>query len=46
MNMQKRQTDGHIDLSHGMDGPTIPNPYGHCFGLPDLGFLQQSVGHD
>ena len=39
------QTHGHINTPQRMDGRTIPNPYGHCFGFPDLGLLQQSAGH-
>ena len=40
------QTDGHIDPPRGMDGRTVPNPYGHGFGSPDLGLFQQSAGHN
>ena len=36
------QTDCHIDPPQGMDGPTIPNPYGHGFGFPDLGLLAKN----
>ena len=40
------QTHGNIDPPQKMDGPTIPNPYGHGFGFPDFGLFQQSAGHD
>ena len=33
------QTHGHMDPPQGMDGPTIPNPYGHGFGFPDIGLF-------
>ena len=33
------RTNGHLDPPQEMDGPTIPNPYGHGFGFPDLGLF-------
>ena len=39
-------TNGHIDPPKEMDGPTIPNHYGHGLGFPDLSFFQQSASHN
>ena len=40
------QTHGHPDPPQGIDGLTIPNPYGNGLGSPDLGLFQQSAGHN
>ena len=40
------QVYGHIQPPQGMDGSSMPVPYGHIFCVPDLGLLYQSARHN